>query len=843
MENPEDDAEQKVAPTDMHRPSPPRSVAMLVKHARFMRRRRSVEKVQASTSLSQISRSARSRMLTKFLRMSETVGTLTGNFTFFPQGRIALQLHCEYDASCYSLQRRDRSTAGPLALAFVFYAKVLDPRVATGKYYPLFDSIDRAAKTMTFTELLAFCWDFDIVPQLISRGDLRYIFRTVSRDPDDKLTELTFGQFEELLTRISLVAFYPLSDQDVRRIGSETMRKLREHIDAKRIRIKDVFRRFDTSGDGILSRDEFMQGLRDICGDAIKQRDLEAVYSLVDEDGGGEVEYIEFVAALNKAAPPQFAKEDATTNDERYTVPYNNKMEEWEDKDSDKEDDASTANSRSIFDETELEDEYDEYGNKIDKIRETKTLPNVASKRPYRKCLADYASAGIEKAGGAGEKGGQETKTFPGGRSLSPKERVQSLMLSLGKLTNAAFKRIIQTRGKVTAGKINGSIKSNGDFDFVASIKVSQNAGAGAGPSDSPEEIKGKQSRMLRKRDGTMCDFSAPLLMERRRASTADYSPELKSMWKRLREVNRIDDWRSYHAPCIYMGRLLVGDKHMYRINVRNPLPFSITLDASLREFPHSEAFFSRQPVASGLSTTIVVKTCMKHEGEFTGALLISWRCYQNEILARKARFHDMVPDKHEGTCSVPLYAIATDKSSYAAKEIMTDNLNLVSSANDRGGLRLVSSVSAGKKDFRCPAKEFEKICEFSRCPRYSLPVEHIVHKFEVPSSSGDWHRRQPYLTNDGRSGTMIPWRQAPTRLRPSNTLPRMGSGRMMGKDLPTQIMNTMSNVSLSSTVSLDEPDKARRRGFLPHAYTERKRRQQEKKSKSKLETFEEEVA
>ena len=62
------------------------------------------------------------------------------------------------------------------------------------------------------------------MPQLISRGDLRYVFGVVHRAPDDKLTELTFEQFEELLTRVALVAFYPLSDTDVHRIGMASAR-------------------------------------------------------------------------------------------------------------------------------------------------------------------------------------------------------------------------------------------------------------------------------------------------------------------------------------------------------------------------------------------------------------------------------------------------------------------------------------------------------------------------------------------------------------------------------------------------------------------------------------------
>ncbi len=218
-----------------------------------------------------------------------------------------------------------------------------------------------------------------------------------------------------------------------------------------------------------------------------------------------------------------------------------------------------------------------------------------------------------------------------------------------------------------------------------------------------------------------------------------------------------------------------------------------------------------------------------------------------------------MVSDEDEGMCSVPLYGIALDRSDYAAKEIINIKRNVVASANDRSGNRATVARSAvsgqvASREFRCPAMEFEQTCEFSRCPRYSLPVEHPVHKYEVPSASGDWHSRQPYESNDGKSGRMPAWRYPPTRLKPTNTLPRMGSSRMMGRDLPTQPMTTASNVSLVSTVSLDDSAKAVRRGILPHSFAARKRRQQEKagtekaseigegsRSRSKLEPFAEE--
>ena len=140
-------------------------------------------------------------------------------------------------------------------------------------------------------------------------------------------------------------------------------------------------------------------------------------------------------------------------------------------------------------------------------------------------------------------------------------------------------------------------------------------------------------------------------------------------MWKHLRKVDRVDDWRSYHAPCIFMGRVLVGEQHGYRVNVRNPLPFPITIEVSLHHFPDTDVSFFRRPIASGMSTRITISTCIKRAGEYMGIMRVSWRAFQREVQARSAGMDGMVSDEDEGMCSVPLYGIALDRSDYAARK------------------------------------------------------------------------------------------------------------------------------------------------------------------------------
>jgi hypothetical protein len=678
------------------------------------------------TTIGSSASSTRSRLLTSFLNLTNQTP-----YTYTPQGPFSLQLHTEYDASAYSLPRKEKHVAGPLVVAFLFYAKVLDPRVATGKYYPTFEDIDRASKTMTFTELLAFCWDFNIVPQLVSRGDLRYVFGQVYRSKNDKITELTFYQFEELLTRIALVSFYPLTDGDITRIGRKTMRKLREHIEGKRVRLKDVFRRFDTSGDGILSRDEFMAGLRDICGSAIKQRDLEAVYSLVDEDGGGEVEFIEFISAMNAAAPPAFANTKVEkTPEDRFTVPDGDRLRKHEASDSETEDN-----------DEERKSQYNR--------QSSKNSSSSSNSKTYKKCLHDYLNPSTSEE----DRG---TMLFPGGRNLSPTDRVKALMQSMGRMTVANIRHIIDTRGRLTAGKMNGSIKSQ---DKEYNEEISNEA---------------HTTRILRKRDGTMCDYSAPLLMTRRAASTTDYSMELTTMWEKLRTIKRTDDWRSYHSPCgVYMGRILTNANHSYRVTVRNPLPFSITIEASIERFPDAKVSFNRQPVASGMTTEIYIDVHLKRAMEVLGTVTISWREWKREVVARR-KFksknidrnadkygysyepNEIIQDVNLGSCTVYLYAVSYDKNNYGSKQA----------------------------EQKCPAKEFKMASIGETCPRNYLAPEHPVHKFSIPGAD------------------IIA--TSPTRKKLLSTLPRHGSARLMQKHLPTEKDSAEENILLDGSSIID---------------------------------------
>lgn len=60
----------------------------------------------------------------------------------------------------------------------------------------------------------------------------------------------------------------------------------------------EIFKQFDTNGDGILSVDEVRDGFKEFMGDQIMfEEELQAIIKKADLNGNGSIEYSEFVAA------------------------------------------------------------------------------------------------------------------------------------------------------------------------------------------------------------------------------------------------------------------------------------------------------------------------------------------------------------------------------------------------------------------------------------------------------------------------------------------------------------------------------------------------------------------
>lgn len=598
------------------RPSKPSStIQKLVQHSRYLHKLRDVEEKQKSVTADATklpSELKRSRLFKKFLREAEPLGFR--KTVDIAQDDQNIQIHTAYDTKSWDVPKPEVWQPGPLKVAFTFYAKLLDPKIATGSYYPTFDAIERAARTCTFTEALAFAWDFNIVPNMLSRGDLRYAFAYVNRSKEDYIKELTYEQFEEFLSRVALIVYEDTPPE------SEAQKLLKESIV------------MDSEGNPIFCRKT-----------------------------GGEP-------------------------------------------------------------------------------KETLPMPDFHKKTSWKSSLEILA---------------EQTKVEP----MTPAGKVKKFLRDVGLNSLEYVKYIIESKGKTTSGRLNGTIKLNS-------------------PREDDEDVASQ--RLLRKRDGAMCDYSAPELMAKRNRCRAQFSQSLVKPWKSLREFKSNDNiWKGFHAPTLYLGRSFVGRHHRFRILVRNPMRNAITIECE----PHGCGFLTleyvRAPIAAGLTVTITVDSHIVDEGEKSGYIKIKWRVYKTEVSARK-HSAQAAADVDAGRSIVPVYAVGLNP--------------------DKPG-----NEDAEKT---CPVDEFQKACT-EPCPRYYLAPDHAVHKFEKPATNGEWQRAQlGYLS--GRA----------TRDRPRTILPRPGTGTMaiqkeMAKQ-PTLRQDTTTTSDQQTTGSQREGDSGSSRLKLP---------------------------
>jgi calcium-dependent protein kinase len=61
--------------------------------------------------------------------------------------------------------------------------------------------------------------------------------------------------------------------------------------------LASVFKAFDKNGDGMLSKEEIKDGYEKIFGQSINQEQIEEMFSRVDIDNSGFIDYSEFVVA------------------------------------------------------------------------------------------------------------------------------------------------------------------------------------------------------------------------------------------------------------------------------------------------------------------------------------------------------------------------------------------------------------------------------------------------------------------------------------------------------------------------------------------------------------------
>ena len=89
-------------------------------------------------------------------------------------------------------------------------------------------------------------------------------------------------------------------------IGEQIMTVLR----AQSARVMDLFRSWDTDGNGLISKQEFRECAIVLGFTEVSRADVDAVFDDLDKDGGGEIEYMEMKAAIEPPAKQADAKEE-----------------------------------------------------------------------------------------------------------------------------------------------------------------------------------------------------------------------------------------------------------------------------------------------------------------------------------------------------------------------------------------------------------------------------------------------------------------------------------------------------------------------------------------------------
>lgn len=106
------------------------------------------------------------------------------------------------------LKKRANSNRS-LELIFYFYSRLQDSAAQLSTEAPTFEQILWASNTMSYMELSLFCRDFSIIPTLLSKDELRFIWRVTSPQWSGNLDmrSCRFVDFPDMLVRIAIVAY------------------------------------------------------------------------------------------------------------------------------------------------------------------------------------------------------------------------------------------------------------------------------------------------------------------------------------------------------------------------------------------------------------------------------------------------------------------------------------------------------------------------------------------------------------------------------------------------------------------------------------------------------------
>nr|XP_006821489.1 PREDICTED: uncharacterized protein C14orf166B homolog [Saccoglossus kowalevskii] len=174
----------------------------------------------------------------------------------------------------------------------------------------------------------------------ISAAGAMAILMAISKNPQSALTDIRLTdiiiteEFEEMLKAIQKTR----SDLRIEHGGtarhhgtngaeiekkSDPLQKLLDYVQKNNLRLLDLFQRFDKDKSMSVSREEFTKGIQS-SNIPLKDSEINAIITMLDEDGDGEVDYGELVKGnkeiLRKARERRNAKKKKEEFEERRVV-------------------------------------------------------------------------------------------------------------------------------------------------------------------------------------------------------------------------------------------------------------------------------------------------------------------------------------------------------------------------------------------------------------------------------------------------------------------------------------------------------------------------------------------
>lgn len=138
-----------------------------------------------------------------------------------PDGSFSMN---EVIVSCERESQRPREVSGSIPVVFGFYGKLQTPAAQLAQGGLTYEEIRNCNNRLSFFELLSFCRDFAVIPDLVTKQNLEYIWRVIIAEHNRSTDRAHFrhadfglgqmrdagidlDEFQAALVRIALIAF------------------------------------------------------------------------------------------------------------------------------------------------------------------------------------------------------------------------------------------------------------------------------------------------------------------------------------------------------------------------------------------------------------------------------------------------------------------------------------------------------------------------------------------------------------------------------------------------------------------------------------------------------------